>query len=178
MKPNVHGVLWPNFWLYNSDDSLIVTATGKRAANVALPERIMKVKFLMSQDILYHIANLLTFGVCSPFLATIITICLIMKLLTWVMVLGRFLYVRSKVQTINDSNSDNQMKGVEMRSFSVCEEETRVKVKLDDAVTALSEACISLLDVFDVTLWPIIWSSCLFFALLTFDIAADEVVST
>jgi hypothetical protein len=94
------------------------------------------------------------------------------------MVLGRFLYVRSKVQTINDSNSDNQMKGVEMRSFSVCEEETRVKVKLDDAVTALSEACISLLDVFDVTLWPIIWSSCLFFALLTFDIAADEVVST
>lgn len=175
IKPNVHGVLWPNFWLYNSGDNPELSARGKPAVNVALPERILKVKFLISQDILYHVANLCTFGLCSPFLATIIIVCLVMKLLTWVMVFGRFLYVRSSanVRSRNCAGGD----GVEMKSFSEDRKNNHFdKFVVDDAVAALSEACIGLLGVFDMTIWPIVWFSCLFFAVLTFDIAADEVV--
>ena len=199
----MHGVLWPQHWLYDSatndidDKAIVYKADGKRKipSNIALPERIMKVKFIMSQDILYHVANLCTFGICSPFLATIITICLIMKLFTWIMILGRFLSFRrthapgsTADETVEKSESGVQMQT--MSSFAKtdnsnsksgtnsCDSETvPEKVVRDNAVVALSESCVSFLAVFDNTLWPIIWSSCLFFATLAFDIAADEVVS-
>ena len=148
---------------------------------MAHPTLLLKNKFMVSTDVLYHVAILCTFGICSPFLAAIITICLIMKLLTWVMLLGRFLSFRfSRIHGQDDGYAEKRS-SIQMRSFSTMGGDNyrpkSEKIVIDNAIAALSEGCISIIEVFDVAIWPIIWSSCLFFATLTFDIAADEVVS-
>lgn len=85
-----------------------------------------------------------------------------------------------KIEMIKFSGSDEE-KGEEEEEEEGVEagrgEEREMECECDYAVEALSESCISLLEVFDETLWLIIWCSCWFFALLTFDVAADDVVS-
>ena len=177
MKIHLHGVLWPNHWLFDkeADDFTENIPDFSRMAN---PDLLLKNKFMLSTDVLYHISILCTFGICSPFLAFIITVCLVMKLLTWIMVFGRFLSFRLK-DRCSSEDADLLDTGVQLREMSVSSSSSIKSQKLvvDNAVAALSECCVNILGVFDVTIWPIIWSSCLFFAVLTFDIAADEVVS-
>lgn len=166
LKIHLHGVLWPTHWLYTSDetDDAGESIEQEQFERTATPLILFKNKYMISSDILYHLATLCTFGICSPFLATIITVSLIIKLLTWIVVLGRFLNMRAIATTPTPSPEGDEVKRVQ-------------KFVVDEAVVALSHGCVCLLEVFDVTLWPIIWSSCWFFAVLTFDIAADEVVS-
>jgi hypothetical protein len=179
-------VLWPNYWLFDKDSDDF-SENSPDLSTMAHSNLLLKNKFMLSTDIFYHIAILCTFGICSPFLATMITICLIMKLLTWIMVLGRFLSFRLNNQGPDDDDDDRDSRGTGMMQMSSFSSQSQgqglgrlskpQKLVIDNAVAALSEGCVSILKVFDVTIWPIIWSSCLFFATLTFDIAADEVVS-
>ena len=72
----------------------------------------------------------------------------------------------------------DQAKELEMTSFGSVKPTAVTDIaKGDHAIVALGVCCISMLEVIDVTIWPIIWISSLFFASLTFDIAADETVS-
>ena len=179
MKPHLNGVLWPTYWLYDKSDESAAVAFGKIPPNVPLPDRIIKIKFIMSQDVLFHVANICTFGICSPFLATIITVCLIMKLFIWVVVLGRFLSFRSNPQgNEEDSRPSDRVVSIQLhtRKSSIVTIEPP-PVIVDDAVVALGDSCVDFLEVFDVTLWPILRVSSLFFAILVFDIAGDELVS-
>jgi hypothetical protein len=182
---HLHGVLWPNFWSRNEVEEFDgQEACYRDFSRTARANLLLKNKFMVSTDIMYHVATLCTFGICSPFLAAIIVFCFVAKLLIWVVMLGRYLSLRSHPQQSSYDVLDSHIKEtseVELSSLSFGRDSPEVtkveKFTVDFAVVALSECCISLLKVFDVTLWPIIWTSAFFFATLTFDIAADELVS-
>ena len=115
-------------------------------------ELLLKTDRIVTNDILNPLLVLCTFGICSPFLSLVILVTVSLKCRLWIMLLGRFLYARL-VPSISNNSTGGE----------------------DAAVVMLSEACIPVVNVVARCLWPIIWSSSLFFAILCWDVLGDEI---
>jgi hypothetical protein len=104
MRTPFMGLMWPEYWIANDnhqkrlqveDMKLGLNEMQSLVLRTALPYEIIDVEPIIGQDCLHHISILFTFGICSPFLATLISTCVIIKLHIWVVVIGRYMSLRS-----------------------------------------------------------------------------------
>jgi hypothetical protein len=138
--------MWPDNWIQEGPD---VFSSEELQANkyvIARPKRLLNVKAVMS-----YFSNvaviLLTFGLCSPFLALALIASTTVTCAVWLMFLGRFMHYRV---------------------FGIPKYE-------DHAVISLNKQLSEAIGLLKVCVWPVVNSSCLFFAFLCWDMAGDEV---
>jgi hypothetical protein len=113
------------------------------------PFLLLDSRDIITTDILNHLIMMLSFGFCSPMLTLAISLSVVLKLNMWVVLLGRF--------------------------ASYFEAPQEPKSRIDVMYQTLSETCLSLTLIYHMSLWPVVWSSALFFAVLCWDLCADEV---
>lgn len=121
----------------------------------AEPRKLLKANRIVTSDVLNHLLVFFTFGLCSPFLALIMLLVVAMKHVMWITILGRFVYCRAQLKLAGQVRNGSQ----------------------DHALVALSVACCCLpvLQLVASFVWPVTWSSPLFFAFLCWDVLGDEV---
>ncbi len=118
-----------------------------------LSRRLLKVDNIMC-DILHHIGILLTFGLCCPVLAFTIVVYVSIYVLVLLVVFGRFLTLidcgHSNVITIKSDNGSTLLAALELASIN-------------------SDVYVS------TCMWEVVWMSSLFYALLCWDMATDQI---
>lgn len=188
IRPMVPAIIWPKYILKNylrkpssvedTEDETRQLSTASEfdsflAKLKANPSMLYNTKTVVTFDILHNISVLFTFGLCSPFLTIIISLAMILKTNMWLILLGRFLNLFKfegsgrKVSDIAEDEVDEKI--------SAHKEKIPVSVTdIHPALIALKEVCIPLEDVFRHSVWPIVWSSALFFSFLCWDLSADK----
>lgn len=168
--------------------------------NCAEPFKLLKADRIISSDILNHLLLLCTYGMCSPFLSLAIVLSASLKQCMWVMLLGRFVDMRGGdggdgIADYHPRGQDNARNtagsvAVKLGSANVHELSSggsgsgEVFVSgvgtgagtdacVDHAIVALGVACVPILDIVTHCVWPIIWSSAVFFSFLSWDILGD-----
>lgn len=76
-----HGLLWPEYWCRPEDDSLPLGVTS---------EHLFRFHAVICFDILSPLSVLLTFGLCSPSLAFVVTLSGLFKMRFWTWAVERF----------------------------------------------------------------------------------------
>jgi hypothetical protein len=156
------GVFWPEHWRRESCPvSAAGAAAGESESPYAEPIKMLKANRIISSDILNHLLILCTFGICSPFLALIMVVSVSLKHRMWVVLLGRFVHTRVTAAAAAAVAASGATSSQQLGE--------------DCAMVALSAACVPLLDIVARCVWPVIWSSCVFFAFLSWDMLGDEV---
>jgi hypothetical protein len=159
---------------------------------------------LIAGSVLHHISILMTFGLCSITLSVCITLSICLSDMQWCLLVNRYLFIRlrrggawggmsrvaviSKVIAVLDdedvadshtSDTDTPSQSTTAQSEEHGPHQTR---RLSTAAWETSDVTIALLDAAFVdcttallhAIWPIIWVTAVFFALLTWDIAGDR----
>lgn len=174
----------------------------ERDSNIAEPLKLLKANRIISTDILSPLLVFCTFGICSPFLAVIMLVSVSMKLRMWLVLLGRFVYTRFGLGTgsggAGSAGGDRQSgesssrgittevkneKKVHTQTHSQVQEQVQEQVqvqvgedtKVDLALRALGAACVPAVDIVVRCVWPVLWSSSVFFSFLCWDVLNDEV---
>jgi hypothetical protein len=200
IKKMIHGVFWPQYWRKDAGSAPSLTdkaSSGEKrerirddfgsGPNCAQPNKLLKADRIISSDILNHLLLFFTFGLCSPFLSLAIVLAASLKQYMWVMLLGRFLDMRApRTKAPEDTSAPGTTVETEVGgSCSASESGWSGKGESgghgdgdgdgdgDDATVALSIACIPILEKVTHCVWPIIWTSSLFFAFLIWDILGD-----
>lgn len=160
----VDGLYWPDEWPAKYATS---GCTGDSCSNgisdssksgpmdhVVEPWMLLVANRIVTADILDHMLVLFTFGMCSPLLAMSIMVSVSFKHYMWIMLLGRFVHTRVLTRCTLEGG----------------------KVVEDWAIVALSKTClpVPVLDLVSRSVWPIIWTSAVFFSFLCWDVAADQ----
>ena len=142
----VIGIIWPDNWLQEGPDAFSPEEAAANKYVIARGKRLLNIKTVTS---LFANAAviLLTFGLCSPYLALAIIAATVLTCFVWLLFIGRFMHYRI---------------------YGIPEFEDNALITFDKQV---SDA-ISLMK---VCVWPIVNSSCFFFAFLCWDMAGDEV---
>ena len=141
------------FGLSTVSAALPAAATAAARAH-AEPLKMLKANRIISSDILNNLLVFCTFGICSPFLAAIMLVSVSLKHHMWVMLLGRFVHTR--VTAASGAGAGAGAGG-------------------DHALVALGAACVPLLQIVARCVWPVMGGSSVFFAVLCWDVLADEV---
>ena len=115
---------------------------------VADPFLLLDTRDIITTDVLNHFIVLLSFGFCSPMLTLAIATSVYLKLTMWIVLIGRF--------------------------ASYFEHESRIGVVTDKIFKILSETCLSLSQTYHITLWPLVGSSTVFYAVFTWDLCSDS----
>lgn len=140
------GIMWPDNWLQEGPEGFSDVEVEANKYIIARPKRLLNIKTIMG-----YFSNaavvLLTFGLCSPYLAMAIIASTTVTVGMWLMFLGRFTHYRV---------------------YGIPKYEDHALISLD---TQVSEA----IGLIKVCVWPVVNSSCLFFAFLCWDMAGDEV---
>lgn len=150
----LHGIFWPEYWNPEGENPAGASAStismeGSNDNN-AEPRKLLKANRIVTSDILSHMLVFFTFGLCSPFLATSILMSVGLKHAMWLMIIGRFVSMRTARQGAGSRARDH-------------------------ALEAFSEACLPVLDLVGNFVWPIVWCSAIFFSFLCWDVLGDEV---
>ena len=153
------GVFWPDYWQCGDGHNEAIKCTESGSISTIeenadskshpKPIELLKADRIISSDILSHMLIFFTFGLCSPLLSAAIFVAASLKHQMWIILLGRFVDKRLK------ANARVQAGGK------------------DFALSALSEACVPVLEKVTHCVWPVIWTSALFFAFLGWDILGD-----
>jgi hypothetical protein len=171
LRKVLFGIFWPEYWRKDNSSSVVSGAVDeKEPSELAEPLLLLKASRIISTDILNPLLVLCTFGICSPFLALIMLVSVSLKHYMWVLFLGRFVHTRITA-TMASFGATNRNTEVDTSSMSV----QHRQVGEDHALVALSAACVPILDIVTRCVWPVIWSSSLFFAFLCWDVLSDEV---
>ena len=140
------GIVWPDNWLQDGPEVFTPEEVAANKYIIARPKRLLNTKTVIS-----YFANaaviLLTFGLCSPFLALAIIASTVLTSAVWLMFVGRFMHYR-------------------VYGLPTYEDQAMIALELQ-----VAEA----IGMIKVCVWPIVVSSCLFFAFLCWDMAGDEV---
>lgn len=168
---SVNGVFWPDYWQRTTP--LRAAHSDRDEASGVLgsdPLRLLKANRIISADILNHLLLLFTFGMCSPFLALSIVLAATLKQRMWILLLGRFVHARTVAAAPNlviDGVAGNKssLKDIEAEEGNIS----------DPALLLLASACVPVREKVTHCVWPIIWTSALFFSFLSWDILGDAV---
>jgi hypothetical protein len=155
LYPVLNGVFWPHHWSRKPHSSV----SAGIVFELAVPHHLLKANRIISSDILNHLLVFCTFGMCSPFLALIMVASVSLKHHMWVMLIGRF--VHSRVAGSAGADAD-----VSKSNESIGD---------DHALMALSAACVPILDIVSGCVWPVVFSSGLFFSFLCWDVLGDDI---
>jgi hypothetical protein len=165
----LNGLFWPEHWNRGeSTNDSCSDSTGMYGTS-AEPFLLLKANRIISSDILNHLLVFCTFGICSPFLAIIMVVSVSLKHLMWVVLIGRFVHYRVTGADSTSGGTDSVGNG------SACDTIVKERAGGDQALVALGAACLPVLDIVSGCVWPVVWSSSLFFSFLCWDILGDEV---
>jgi hypothetical protein len=151
-----HGILWPAHWskhdgghVHASAAKTAGTNDHEEASQCASASSLVKsVDFQLS--IMNHLMILLTFGFCSPFLGFILVTSLLVEIYLMMLLVSRF--VEHRVGTMD-------LSGV---------------LEVDDhALVVLGQVQIRIARIFSHCVWPLLASSALFFAFISWDMSSD-----
>lgn len=159
IQPLLPGIFWPEFWKMN-DACDSVTIKEEVGVDVrAAPEKLLRCNRIVSSDVLYPLLIFVSFGLCSPLLAVILTLSVCVKLYMWILFVGRFVSSRKALLRITTDTDGEEGVG------------------LDSVLLVLNAACsgVSALDAIAQNIWLIVFTSAVFFAFLCWDILGDEV---
>ena len=156
-----YGVIWPDYWLASHPK------TEAEMCQEAKEILILDTNDMVYADILTQLIVLLSFGMCSPMLAAAVSLAFAFKMLMWRMLLGRFVHCRMRLANLKRAEEDGER-------AVVIEYDPNIH---DLAIDALADATVDFVSVFEMCLWPLLMSSALFFAIICWDIAGDEVGS-
>jgi hypothetical protein len=179
------GILWPHFWSRWSSES-----AGDNAEHIARPELLLNTVKIATNDIVCYGAIQLTFGLTSPVLTMAVLLSFCLKLSTWMMVVGRFLYHRIN-DNVSSSCSSSRVSSDDEAQPRRCtiedttagtgtgtgrgvSEERAAELDSDNALVALAATHLHIPRVFVSCFWPIAGSSSCFVAALCWDMAADQ----
>lgn len=143
--PAVRAVVLGVFWPDYWRSGAAAEGGGGDDQACATPMQLLKANRIMSSDVLNHLLVLFTFGLCSPFLAIAIVFAVGLKLQLWTLLLGRFVARREQARVGGG----------------------------DLALLALSEACVPMREKLTHCVWPVLWTSALFFSCLAWDVLGD-----
>ena len=79
IRSQLNGVLWPEYWC-NLTDTIPIE-----------PFHLMKIANIMSREVFYPVAVMMTFGICSPPLAVLVAIAVMTKCGLWVWAMNHFI---------------------------------------------------------------------------------------
>ena len=164
LRPMLNGVFWPDHWSGGSNRNSNSDIMHEEHAD---PMMLLKAHRIVGSDILNHLLVFCTFGICSPFLALIMLVSVGMKHHMWMVLIGRFVFCRVYRCT------KEGLAGVKYNGG--CSDSLKGHIGGDDAVLALSTACLPIMDIVCSCVWPVVWSSGLFFSFLCWDVLGDEV---
>lgn len=147
-----HGIIWPDHWLQDeiSNHNIDILDSNQ--------EVLLKIRTIYCNDVLNNWLIMLTFGLCSPVLALAVVFCILLKMLVWVMLVGRFL----RYTMLYDSSTSSIVDTSKGNAVSV-------------VLKALGDVHIPLFNVLASSFWRLAWYSAVFVGLLGWDLAADDV---
>ena len=148
----IPGVFWPALWL-NADTSDTLNRSGVNVEND--PTILVKTKSILCSDVLNNATIMLTFGLCSPVLATAVVCVVVLKMRFLELQVARFAVLLETA----------------MKRCSSVEDGAHLQV----ALVALGRVPFPLREVLRQSFWLMAWASALFFALVCWDMACDEV---
>jgi hypothetical protein len=159
------GVFWPLHWS---------TSIHQQPSLVRLirPSEIMCTTF-------NHLIIFVTFGFCSPVLGCYIVLFICTNLCFWIIMVGRFLKLRSNVSTVKLDNNDhaetlspvltsNQIDLVDEKDPS-----RTGNLLVDEFIELLNEQIEPITNYITVCKRPVVVASCLFITLLCWEMVAD-----
>mgnify|MGYP003385897980 FL=1 len=180
----LHGVICPEYWLEKEDASIL---TANRAIVSRDPDVLMKMRTIFCNDVSNNLLVLLTFGLCSPVLAVAVACAVWLRMFLWAMLLGRFTkclvednndrdsFVSAAAVASSASSSESPSHQSEIKSSSVAAAAGARGDEGHFALVALAQVHIPLFDALAGSFWRLVWCSALFIAVLSWDMAADEV---
>jgi hypothetical protein len=146
----IYGILWPDFWAAGEKDSEL--ACRNKASLEQDPTIIINTRSILCFNVLNNLVTMLTFGLCSPFLAAAVACAAVSQISMLLLLVGRFTVV------LTSSRS----------SDSSCE-------SLHFSLSALGNIWFPVTEVLRQSFWLIVWISAVFMSLMCWDIAGDEV---
>jgi hypothetical protein len=182
-----HGIICPEYWLQGGK-----VLMKNRALVGNDPSMILETRMIYCNDVFNNLLVLLTFGLCSPVLAVAVACSVLLKMSLWVLLLGRFTRcLLDNNNKNNDGHSDattiaapsaptTALSPSQYSKSSKISTRSGVADKIRDdvvhfALMALAETHIPLFEVLAGSFWRLVWCSALFVALLSWDMATDEV---
>jgi hypothetical protein len=173
----LHGIMCPEYWMQGGD----VLALNKTIARND-PSVFLKIRTIFCNDVFNNWLLMLTFGLCSPVLAVAIACSVLLKMSLWVLLIGRFTRCILEDEngiTLTDSTAVAVSPSQQSISSKMSTISGTTNAKRDEVgnffLAALAEVYIPLFEVLAGSFWRLVWCSMLFVALLSWDIAADEV---
>jgi hypothetical protein len=176
LKPFVPAIIWPIQSEETIRDSLSSldesgrTSGGKDLLSVS-PMLFKRDNIAVS--LMLHVALLLTFGLCSPILGFAIMTVTCLSMTQWRILIARFVSIRA--QQSKALSTDPESSGAPTATTAVAPRRGSRPMKEDDVINVLSAMVGDTAACFQSMLWAVLWTSCLFFAFLCWDIAADTV---
>lgn len=156
-----HGLLWPEHWSkcgmhgdvsHPAHQTTTTTSTtvGDDSTMRSASRKLLFKSVPFQLCIMNHLMLLMTFGFCSLFLGLVLVTSLLTEIGVTMLIVSRF---------------------VEQRLGST--DLAEVKEVDDHALVVLSQVKFHMLKVFKYCLWPLMTSSALFFAVITWDMTSD-----
>ena len=145
------------------------------------PYVMLNIQSIFCNDVFNNWLLLLTFGLCSPVLAFAVACSVLLKMALWVFLIGRF--TRCLVNGHRHNRSDHIPVASSVSTSSPFPHFNPIKSSTDNvaestvhfALVALAQTHIPLFAVLAKSFWRLVWCSALFVALLSWDMAIDEV---
>ena len=174
------GMFWPDFWVGSRADRLTFTeseAVEADVAGVATGRRLINIKTIVAQ-MMHHMCVLLTFGLCSPLLALVVVCSIVVTSDLLRVSIARFVHYR--VTLLQDEGKHLGLLGSQESqegggSLRIDRSRSATLESFDFAIQALSDEFKGTADMLLVCHFPILLTSCLFFMMLCFDMAGDDV---
>lgn len=170
------GIVWPYHWKLPP-------------SYPPYPSSLLKVDKIIT-PFMNNLMILVTFGVCSPLLAFVIILTIILSGKHWLYLIGRFFLLRIENSMLliepNDhddhlregNNSIHELPSLSLSSDSFRDKEERqskVFYSNDDYLILVNSILDKTSGYYSICLWPILITSTLFFTCLSWDMAGDRV---
>lgn len=181
LRKKFPGVLWPHHWLARKRDHLPGTSYPQE---YPLPSLLLNMDNIMTnhmQDLLI----LLTFGLCCPLLAVVIGFSIKISIWQVRLIIGRFVFERRSLPLIEvkeslpssplwpSTPSPSVVTAIPIAS-SLEQPENISASQSDISLIALTTVISDLGRSYHQILWVLVWSSCVFWAFICWDIGGDE----
>lgn len=170
LRIGLHGILWPDYWFEGGDEW-----DRKRALLDHNPDTMLRTRTIFCNDVLNNWLVMMTFGLCSPVLATAITLTVMLKMRFWSLLVGRFtnrIFLRDGIESgsVNFAAITTFPTNSLKSSTISCQNNEIIGVVLQSLV----DTHIPQHDVLLGSFWLLAFCSALFVALLGWDLAAND----
>ena len=168
------GIFWPDYWVTHDVENLTDEENDlvqRNIAGVASGRKLLSIKSVIVQ-VMQDMCVLLTFGLCSPLLAVVVTCASVTSFYVLRIVVSRFVHYRLRSLKDDDDDGDAYEEGndsVNLNHISAISQGHDA----DYPLCALSEEFKSIVDMLMTSQSIILVTSNIFFMVICFDIVGD-----